>query len=164
MNAVKLKEEYPKEKGKEKAYAIKELNKAALKDVDTFVNGIVDLAMEAKWLSAIQHENIIALHGVAAEDPCSRDYFILVDRLDDILTSRIQSWKKQKPLRGQSKLLTSKREKKKIIWGEQITASYGVASALAYLHSKSIMHRDLKPDDVGFTAQGKSLRHDGTLR
>lgn len=148
------KEEYPKDKEKERSYAIKELNEASLKDVETFVNGVVDLAMEAKWLSSIQHQNIISLHGVSVEDPCSRKYFIIIDQLDDILASRIQTWKKRKPSGGRSKVLTSRREKRKILWGEQMMAAYGVASALEYLHSQSVMHRDLKPDDVGFNMLG----------
>lgn len=155
VSSVKLQDkECPRDKTTVRSYAIKELKQDVLKDTDTCINGIVDLAMEARWLSSIQHQNIITLHGVSAEEPSSRNYFIILDRLDDILTSRIRTWKKQSP-GGISKALHIGGKKEKVIWAERLMAAHGVACALEFLHSQNVMHRDLKPDDVGFNQQGK---------
>ena len=56
---------------KESCYAIKRLSDDLVtsRDVDTFVNGIVDLALEAKWLAAIQHPHIISIKGMAVGEP-----------------------------------------------------------------------------------------------
>ena len=137
------------------SYAIKQLSEeAALKDVDTYVNGIVDLAMEAKWLAAIQHPHIVSIRGVSSDDPCSRNYFIVLDRLYDILTVRLQTWKKHRPS-GLSKMFHSGCEKERAFWLERIGVAHDVASALAYLHGNNIMDRDVKPDDIGFDVSGQ---------
>ena len=41
--------------GKEYRYAIKKLRNDANKDVQTYINGIVDLALEARFLAVIRH-------------------------------------------------------------------------------------------------------------
>ena len=42
-------------KGTDYRYAIKALKEDAVKDVQTYVNGVVDLAIEARFLSVIRH-------------------------------------------------------------------------------------------------------------
>ena len=42
-------------KGKEYRYAIKKLRDDAINDVQTYINGIVDLALEARFLAVIRH-------------------------------------------------------------------------------------------------------------
>ena len=42
-------------KGTDYRYAIKVLKEDALKDVQTYINGVVDLAIEARFLSVIRH-------------------------------------------------------------------------------------------------------------
>lgn len=42
-------------KGKDYRYAIKKLKEDATKDVQTYINGIVDLAIEARFLAVIRH-------------------------------------------------------------------------------------------------------------
>ena len=83
--------------GKDCRYAIKRISDDLLKDHELFVNGIVDLAMEAKFLSVIRHPNIIKMRAVAVGSRFSRNFFVVLDRLYDILPVRLAKWKKQKP-------------------------------------------------------------------
>jgi len=75
INGMKLKgdtafQDMTAKKKKDTRYAIKQLSKeVALRDVDIYVSGIVDLAMEAKWLASIQHPNIIQIRGISNEAP-----------------------------------------------------------------------------------------------
>jgi hypothetical protein len=98
------------------------------------VNGIVDLALEAKWLAVIQHPHIISIKGMAAREPYNHDFFVILDRLHDILTMRLVAWRKHKP--GGFHALTDRKGKKAAaFWLERITVARNVSSALAYLHS-----------------------------
>jgi hypothetical protein len=119
--------------GKDSRYAIKRLSDHVLKDHQLFVNGVVDLAIEAKYLAVIRHPNIIKMRAVAVGTRFSRDFFILLDRLYDILPIRLGAWKKRKP----SGLQALMKSKKKAIafWLERIAVAHDLACALNYMHS-----------------------------
>jgi serine/threonine protein kinase len=106
-----------------------------LSPVDTYVNGIVDLAMEAKFLAALQHPNIISLRGISDGEPCSQSYFVVLDRLYDILTVRLLTWKKHKPS-AMRKMMGGNCKRAKAMWLERMNVAHDVASALKYLHSR----------------------------
>lgn len=141
--------------GKDARYAIKILKKEVTRDVQMFVNGIVDMAMEAKFLAVIRHPNIIKMRAVACGTSCSPDYFLLLDRLYDILPAKIQSWKKrQVKCKGIGKLLDRKGKKQKDLWLERLHVAYDLSSALRYMHGLDIVYRDLKPENIGFDVRG----------
>jgi serine/threonine protein kinase len=79
--------------------------------------------------------------------PFQPDYFILLDRLYDTLETRIRRWKLQeKKLSGLRGLLKDpKQSQRKQLWMDRVLFAFDLSSALAYLHSKYVMHRDLKP-------------------
>lgn len=117
-------------------YALKQVSEdVALKNVDTYVNGIVDLAVESKFLAALSHPNIISIRGMAACVPYSRSFFVVMDRLHDILTVRLITWKKQKP-GALNRMLDTKSKKAKAFWLERMNVAHDVASALKYIHSR----------------------------
>jgi len=120
---------------KECRYALKRLQASVSEDSQTFVNGIVDLAIEARFLSVIRHPNIIKMRAMALTDPFSVDkpFFVVLDRLYDILGPRIIKWKKQKPT-GMAKVLDRKGKKEGLLWVERITVAYDLSCALQYLH------------------------------
>lgn len=119
--------------GKDCRYAIKRLSDDVLKDHQLFVNGVVDLAIEAKYLSVIRHPNIIKMRAVAVGTRFSRDFFVVLDRLYDILSLRLKTWKKRNPT-GLAALATSKK-KKIAFWLERIAVAHDLACALKYMHS-----------------------------
>ena len=80
-------------------YAIKRLKNATIrksssqnKDVQyQFVTGVTDLAMEVKILTVLNHPHIIKMRGFSSAALCSRDSFIIIDRLHETLDERILS-------------------------------------------------------------------------
>jgi len=74
------------------------------------------------------------MRAMAVGTPYSRSFFVVLDRLYDILTYRLVTWKKRKP-GGLKKLFDPKGKKAKAFWLERITVSHDLASALRYLHS-----------------------------
>ncbi len=98
-----------------------------------FAQGIIDLAMEAKYLSALQHPHIIGIRAIADSDDASEDFFIILDRLVITLEDQITTWQNSLDCRnafGRKKINSSE------LFCEKLVIGHDICSALAYLHSK----------------------------
>jgi hypothetical protein len=118
---------------KDARYAIKRLQESAMKDPQLFTNGVVDLAVEARFLSVIRHPNIIKMRATSTGTPFTSSYFVILDRLYDTLTTRLAKWKKNK-FTGVKKLLDRQGKKEMAFWLERVTVAYDLSCALKYLH------------------------------
>jgi len=110
-----------------------------------------------------------------------KGYFLIIDRLNETLDTRIKRWKKEKRkalskngkkkretvvTKGLKTLATKRLSAEDIsrqesmanyngeISEDQVDVALQMASALMYLHGKNIMFRDLKPQNVGFDVRG----------
>ena len=137
-------------------YAVKALRRQSLCDPNIFKHGAADLALEAHFLQALQHEHIIQIHAVpkgnihdniATGKPYG--YFIVMDRLTDTLDKRIEQWHaEQEKHHGSilSRWTQDFREHKRLELVERLRVAYAIADALEYLHLHRVIFRDLKPD------------------
>lgn len=133
-------------------YAVKRLRTFILQDDNTFMNGMIDLANETDFLASLEHPNVIRLRGIASCSMFSKDYYLILDRLYDTLEAKLPKWKKRsQKLKGVfGSLKDRKGSAKKELQRECMESALDLASALAYIHEKKIIHRDLKSENIGF--------------
>ena len=74
-------------------YAAKILSPDVVADPSQFIQGIMDMATETRVLSDTDHPNIIRMRSIASISPYDDGYFIIMDRLKDILDHRIKTWR-----------------------------------------------------------------------
>ena len=126
-------------------YALKRLHDALLEEDDDYEIKAAanDLLIEATIMSKLpNHTNVIRCHAVSAsfwENPARG--FLILDKLADTLANRIQRWR----------ILPESTSKQ----GARVrNIAPGIASALQFLHSHNVIYRDLKPQNIGFDAEG----------
>jgi len=118
-------------------YAIKKLTSGLYKQSeDHFMAGVLDLAMEVKFLAVLQHPHIIKMRAVSSTHPCSVDFFLVLDRLYETLTDRLASWKKQaRKLSGLGSMRDVLGRKKDEEFAKRLMVAYDICSALHFLHA-----------------------------
>ena len=139
-------------------YVMKHLRRGLLTNRKQFCHAAADLVLEAKFLSRFQHPHILKLRGVASGpgaygSPSLHDgFFLILDRLDETLSQRIQRWREQAA--SSSSSLKSSPSSSLSVYREKLEYARQIASALDYLHDRQIIYRDLKPDNCGFNTDG----------
>ena len=135
-------------------YAIKILSPEVMKDSGLFIQGIYDMAVEARVLSDIEHTNIVKCRAIAPVSPLQGDeFYLMMDRLYDTLHKRMSKWGKKQKRRGSllgRTFLDKGGKKEEETHLKKMTCAYDLASAMGYLHNRRIIYRDLKPENIGF--------------
>lgn len=110
----------------------------------TYMKGIIDMAMEAKFLAVLDHPNIIGLIGVSTQDAYSDGYFLVIEKLDETLSRKIKTWTNiDRQCKGITGVFTGSKRKEEDLYRDRIEAAYDIAAGAAYLHEKNIIFRDL---------------------
>jgi serine/threonine protein kinase len=117
-------------------YAMKHLREDLVGNKEDFESAAIDLCIEVKFLTRLNHPNIVKVRGLAngwtgAFADRHDGFFIIMDRMEP-LDHRIQRWRDRLyrcPERGQVSLA------RKIDYASQI------ADAISYLHDRRIIFR-----------------------
>jgi serine/threonine protein kinase len=119
-------------KGKDYRYAVKRVQDKSKKEAEHFVNAVVDLATEARFLAVIRHANIIKMRAMENASPYSSGFFVVLDKLYDIMPARLKRWKKEEG--GAMKKMMKSKNAKINFWVERLSVAYDLSCALSYLH------------------------------
>lgn len=126
-------------KTKRSRFVIKYLRPETVRNA--FREAANDLVLEGEYLSRLEHENIISLHGLpvngmdAWRDGLHDGYFLILDRLTETLDHCLHN----KISKAPSTL-------------KKMEYAFDLASAMEYLHNNGIVFRDLKTNNLGFSA------------
>jgi len=138
-------------------YAIKHVHPNIVNDEQKCLAAIVDLLVETRFLLHLEHPHIIKLRGNRGGDPFGDSrYFLILDRLNETLRERISSWQEEQKssLFMWRKFTKTGKSLYRNSFTERISKAFDLSSAIAYMHSEKICHRDIKPNNIGFDIRG----------
>ncbi|KAL7546459.1 hypothetical protein ACHAWF_009791 [Thalassiosira exigua] len=125
-------------------------------DFRKFLQAAMDMATETYFLSVLRHPNILKMRAVGQGDMFSPSYFLVLDRLYDTLSDRIEgSWTTRRTALENNLLVWNRAPKLRSLWEERMGVMRDLADALAYLHETRVVYRDIKPENVGFDGRGQ---------
>jgi serine/threonine protein kinase len=118
-------------------------------DTLTFLKGVVDLAVETKFLAVLDHPNIVKLCGEYTGGPYTDGFFVVLEKLTETLTKRIKKWMDVNRLcQGFTGVCIGSKKKLEDLMAERLLASNDIALCGAYLHARQVMFRDFVSDKI----------------
>lgn len=112
-----------------------------------------DLCKEGLMMASMNHRNIMNIQawapsGVSEYMSGRHDgFFLVLDRLDETLSDRLAVWKETNSRINMS--LKDRAVRRRELLKGRIDIVMQLSSAVKYMHSKRLLHRDMKPDNIG---------------
>ena len=126
-------------------YVVKQLSPELKRsDKINFLKGTVDLAMETRFLTLLDHENIVCIKGVSSTGAFSDGFFILLEKLNETLGKRVKVWMDMdRQCKGITGVFTGSKNKARRLQSERISAARSLVAGMDFLHQRNIVFRDL---------------------
>jgi serine/threonine protein kinase len=138
-------------------YAVKCVNNDLATNEHKYYQAARDLAVEAHFLAALDHPNIIKMRGLSTDEIGGAHFFVILDMLAASLKDRLERWnlKERKLSTFSGRVMDPTGKKSKAIMTDKLKIGHDLINAISFLHKNHILHRDIKPENVGFDAQGE---------
>eukprot|EP00934_Nitzschia_sp_Nitz4_P005490 Nitzschia sp. Nitz4//scaffold292_size23309//2393//3679//NITZ4_008494-RA/size23309-processed-gene-0.11-mRNA-1//-1//CDS//3329546161//5480//frame0 len=141
--------------------------------IPVFVARASDLVREGLLLSQLSHPHLLGCRATspngldAFADGYSQSYFLILDRLECTVYQKLQSWQQQQ---HQLEHLAKQASPRGLLWRkklapipptespslkDRLNIIFDLADVVHYLHQQRILHRDLKPHNMGLDVDGK---------
>ena len=150
--------------GKKRAFVLKHLTSDIMNDVDKHTTGMVDLVLEARILTGLDHVNICRIEGVPAgkvtdviQSGIVGSYFLLLERVECTLHEKVHfDWSRTQDNKLKKRALSMLSKESTCFPKIRFHVAEQIARGLDYLHSKNIIYRDVKPANIGMDFEGRA--------
>mmetsp|Transcript_12426 Transcript_12426/g.35335 ORF Transcript_12426/g.35335 Transcript_12426/m.35335 type:complete len:520 (+) Transcript_12426:122-1681(+) len=143
-------------------YVVKVLRSNLLSNTSRFATGASDFLTEGILLASVDHPHILAIRGRSVTSVegflhGKRDsLFFILERMDGTLAHKMVEWHART---YEHRLFTNgRRDSKLAILHERLVAMADLASALAYLHERRLIHRDVSLGNVGISYRAGKVK------
>jgi len=118
--------------------------------------GMMDLQVELHILGKLCHPHIVKLRATVVGVDRNLQGLVL-DHLYGTLEDRLAFWKaKHAAYTGLRGNLNDRKGAKKLgLYQDRLQTAREIATALAYMHKRDVLYRDLKPENCGYNATGQ---------
>lgn len=138
---------------------LKKLSPKVLANPLLFASVASDLMTEGRILASMEHPHIISFEGWSGPNMIERYMdgdrdacFLILERLDQNLHDRIAKWKTSKP--SVWNYPSKRKSLEHALNRDKFHSAFDLAKGLEHLHSRRILHRDLKPQNIGYSVAG----------